>query len=177
MSAVVEQNIAALHGTPLVAGAEARTVVFGGHDGVVTLARFLRQVRALAALLPDASHAINLCEDRHRFLLAFCAAAARGQPTLLPPSHAPDAIADIQDRYPEACGLGDSERPTIKGRYWRLPDALPEEEGPLPRVDPEALAALGFTSGSSGEPAIHRKYWRAFHASTLQNFAALASLW
>ena len=75
MSAVVEHKVEVLHGIPLVAGADVRTVIFGGRDGVVTRARFQRQVHALAALLPEASHAINLCEDLHRFLLEFCAAA------------------------------------------------------------------------------------------------------
>ena len=177
MSAVVEHKVEVLHGIPLVAGADVRTVIFGGRDGVVTRARFQRQVHALAALLPEASHAINLCEDRHRFLLAFCAAAVRGQPTLLPPSHAPDAIAEIQRRHPQACCLGETGQPAIAGRYWQLPDPLPECDGPAPRVDPDALAALGFTSGSSGQPAIHPKRWRAFQAGTAQNLAALSHLW
>ncbi|MDQ3159420.1 MAG: AMP-ligase, partial [Pseudomonadota bacterium] len=44
------------------------------HRGVpVSAARFERHVRALAATLPSGSHAVNLCEDRYRFLVALCA--------------------------------------------------------------------------------------------------------
>src|SRR3546814_4967734 len=38
----------------------------------------------LAAQLPSARHAINLCENRYRFMLAFAAICVRGQTNLLP---------------------------------------------------------------------------------------------
>ena len=40
----------------------------------------------VAAALPAGRHVVNLCEDRYRFLVAFCAVALRGQTTLLPPA-------------------------------------------------------------------------------------------
>jgi acyl-coenzyme A synthetase/AMP-(fatty) acid ligase len=177
MSAVIEDSPPAPRTVPLAAGAGSRAIAFDA-GGSIPLDRFLGQAQALAALLPEGRHAINLCENRYRFLLAFCAAALRGQATLLPASRAPETIAEEAARHADSYCLGDS---AIAGpqppRYWRLPELLPEAEGASPRIDPRQLAAIGFTSGSTGEPTANPKHWDAFHASTAQNFAALRDLW
>src|SRR3546814_2103288 len=99
MSAVIQDNPETPRSAPLATGADARTIVLDPATGAVPLARFLAQARAIAARLPDGRHAINLCEDRHRFMLAFCAAALRGQVTLLPPSRAPAESARETARH------------------------------------------------------------------------------
>jgi acyl-coenzyme A synthetase/AMP-(fatty) acid ligase len=180
MSAVIEDSPPSPRTLPLTAGAGSRAIVFDA-DGPVSLDRFLAQARALAALLPDGRHAINLCEDRYRFLLAFCAVALRGQVTLLPASRAPGTIAEEAARHADSYCLGDIRFAATAQppRYWCLPEPLPEAEaeGAPPCVDPDALAAIGFTSGSTGEPGASPKRWDSFHASTCQNFAALRDLW
>jgi acyl-coenzyme A synthetase/AMP-(fatty) acid ligase len=175
MSAVIEQSgDAAL--APLVAGAPERPVVIDGAR-TITLACFLRQVRGVAASLPPARHALNLCEDRYRFLVAFCAVAMRGQATLLPASRAPAAIDDALALDPDAYCLGDAGLALPPPRYHRLPEELPELDGPAPQVADAMLAAIGFTSGSSGRPSAHRKTWGSFRTSNAQNLHALADLW
>src|SRR3546814_13388096 len=109
-------------------------------------------------------------------MLAFCAAALRGQVTLLPPSRAPDEIAREAARHADSYCLGDLEYDAPPPRYWRLPERLDEADGDPARVDPDALAAIGFTSGSTGEPAANPKPWASFQASTAQNLAALRAL-
>ena len=148
-----------------------------GPDGAISLATFLCQVRALAAVLPAGRHAINLCEDRYRFLVAFCAVAVRGQLTLLPPSRAPLVIADKLQRHTDSYCLGDGALQPELPRYLRLPDTLPAHAGEPLLLDDNALAAIGFTSGSSGEPTPNPKTWRSFRASTAQNLSALQDLW
>jgi acyl-coenzyme A synthetase/AMP-(fatty) acid ligase len=164
MSAVVEET--AIRTLPLAAGDGARPLVFGP-GGTVALGTFLGQARALAAELPDARHAILLCEDRYRFLLGFCAAALRGQAVLLPPSGAPGCVADIAARHPGSHCVGDDAID---------PCIAPLHDGATD-VAAGALAVVGFTSGSTGTPAAHAKSWAAFHASTAQNMAALRGLW
>src|SRR5690606_3770180 len=90
MSAVIQTEpgpsaAASTSRQPLARGDGARTVAFDA-GGAVSLDTFFAHVRGLARRLPEAGHAINLCEDRYRFLVAFCAVALRGQTTLLPPS-------------------------------------------------------------------------------------------
>jgi len=165
--------------TRMVAGLPERIIAFNGAVAV-TVASFEQQVRALAASLPTGGHAINLCEDRYRFLVAFCAVASRGQVNLLPPSRAPSVVTETLARYPAAYALVDGgvESFANLGRQvWRMPAALAEADGTSLLVDPEALAAIGFTSGSTGRPTANPKTWASFGASTAQNLAALRSLW
>src|SRR5690606_14913491 len=85
MSAVVHDPLqSAPHDDRLMlaAGDPARTLAFVG-GRAVSAATFLSQVRAVAALLPEAGHAVNLCQDRYLYLVAFCAVALRGQATLM----------------------------------------------------------------------------------------------
>jgi acyl-coenzyme A synthetase/AMP-(fatty) acid ligase len=176
MSAVIEDSADTIRATALAAGARDRAIAFGP-EGAISLDTFLRQVRALAAWLPDGRHAINLCEDRYRFMVAFCAVAVRGQVTLLPPSRAPAVIADELRRHAGSYCLGDQPLRPEPPCYWRLPETLPEADGAPMQVDANALAAIGFTSGSTGEPTPNPKTWAAFRTGTAQNLAALRDLW
>jgi acyl-coenzyme A synthetase/AMP-(fatty) acid ligase len=173
MSAVIQP---ARVGAPLATGAHARPFAFGP-QGAVPLGRFLAQVRGLAARLPTGRHAVNLCEDRYHFLVAFCAVALRGQVTLLPPSRAPAVVADALARHADSYCLGDQHLECEPERYWRLPDVLPELDGPVPLLDDDALVAIGFTSGSTGVPKANPKTWGSFRTSTAQNLVALRHLW
>lgn len=176
MSAVVDDHV--IHALPLAAGDGARTLVFGP-GGPVALDAFLRRAHALAARLPEARHAILLCEDRHRFLLGFCAAALRGQAVLLPPSRAPACIADILARHAGSHCLDDEAVDAVLAFDAPGPQraAAPPAESAGTGVRGDALAVIGFTSGSTGTPAAHPKTWAAFRASTAQNAAALRDLW
>ena len=166
MSAVLNATTgrgASLH-TALVAGEGSQAIAF--HDGaVICRARFRRQVLALASRLPAHAYALNLCEDRYRFLVAFCAATIRGQATLLPPARAPAIIDDLRRRHPDSHVLDDDAL-----------EVLAEDEGELPAIASDAIIAIGFTSGSTGQPQGNVKRWGAFSASTSQNLAALADL-
>ena len=176
MSAVVETSLNASPSTPIAQGDGTRAIAFDGGGGIA-LASFLGQVRGLAAALPEGRHAVNLCEDRYRFLVAFCAVALRGQANLLPPSRAPAEVADMLARHADSYCLGDRELDAPPPRYWRLPDALPNVAGPMPALADAALVAIGFTSGSTGRPQPNPKTWGSFCASTAQNLAALGDLW
>lgn len=166
MSAAVHDP--ALRTLPLAAGNGARPIVFGP-GGAVPLAAFLARASSLAARLPEARHAIVACEDRARFLLGFCAAALRGQAVLLPPSGAPGCVADVAARHPGSHAIDDA---MVGAAFAAEPLA-----GERPCVAADALAAIGFTSGSTGTPCAHAKTWASFRASTLQNAVALRHLW
>lgn len=167
----------------MVGGSPERIIAI--HRGeLVSAARFERHVCALAATLPSGSHALNLCEDRYRFMVALCAVAIRGQVNLLPPSRAPGVVAETLAHYPEAYALGDGpfepgreiER-DIRSAGWRMPEILEEVAGQPLMVDADAVVVIGFTSGSTGRPTPNAKTWRAFRVSTTQNLAALRNLW
>lgn len=147
------------------------------HGQPVELGTFVAQVRALAEQLPQAPAVLNLCEDRYRFVLGFCAAAVRGQTTLLPPSRSAATIAEVQQRHPGSICIGDGLAPEGARHWWCLPEPLPRADGPMPRIGTDALVAIGHTSGSTGVPSANPKHWGGFIASTAQNLAALEDLW
>src|SRR5947208_8529536 len=85
---------------PLLADADLQRT-FAWRNGLrISAGAFIGEVDALAKLLPSAQFAVNLCEDRYRFLVSFCAVALTGQTNLLPPSRAPQAIAETLHAYP-----------------------------------------------------------------------------
>jgi acyl-coenzyme A synthetase/AMP-(fatty) acid ligase len=130
----------------------------------VTVGRFLAEVAALAPRLPDRAHAINLCTDRYRALLGFAAALSRGQITLLSADRAPQRLRALAARYPDAQVIADGPVETT------LPVLRPdvaatradEDEAPAaPAIPAGRIAAIAFTSGSTGEPTAHPKPWGA----------------
>ena len=176
MSAVVQPSTGSPRQQPLAVGSGDRTVALDG-SGRTDLDTFLAHVRGVAAVLPAGQHAINLCEDRYRFLVAFCAVALRGQITLLPPSRAPAVVTDVLAQYADSYSLGNGLLEAVPPGHWRLPEPLPALAGEVPTIDERAMVAIGFTSGSTGHPMPSPKTWAAFRASTGQNLTALESLW
>jgi acyl-coenzyme A synthetase/AMP-(fatty) acid ligase len=183
MSAVIQHTAQPqFHATPLLSGDGAACFAFDA-AGCTTRARFAAHVRALAARLPDVTHAVNLCEDRYRFLVGFCAVALRGQVNLLPPSRTRAAIDEVRAQYPDSYCIGDGDacgcvaalRPD--GHFVAVPAELAELDGPPPQLDDAAVVAIGFTSGSTGRPTPNAKTLGSFRTSTAQNLAALQSLW
>lgn len=180
MSAVVQSSTGSSRPQPLAVGSGERTVAIDG-NGRTDLDTFLAHVRGVAAALPAGRHAVNLCEDRYRFLVSFCAVALRGQVTLLPPSRAPAVVTDVLAQYADSYSLGDGLLEAVPHGHWLLPKPLPSFAGEMPTevptIDESAIVAIGFTSGSTGQPKPNPKSWAAFRASTGQNLAALESLW
>ena len=160
----------------LVEGAPERCIAFGG-DGSIAVSRFLAEVAAVADTLPDAPSAILLCENRYRFLVAFCAVALRGQINLLPPSRMPQAIDDVLQQHPDSYCIADTELSPSPPRLHVLPVSLPQRATDMLHVDADAVAMIGFTSGSTGTPKANLKTWGSLRISNAQNLAALAHLW
>lgn len=140
-------------------------------DHTISVRRFLADVAAAARALPEGRHAINLCDDRYQFLVAFCAVAVRGQINLLPHSRAPNVVVEALDRYPGSYCLAESEPPVLPPRFHRLNpsgiDSLTDVE--MPKIPAQQVVAIGFTSGSSGQPKPNPKTWGSFVASTSLN--------
>ena len=173
---VVSEQLPSTTRHPLARGPLHRLLASGGGQSV-DLQTFFEHVRGLAAVLPSGQHAVNLCDDRYRFLVAFCAVALRGQVNLLPSSRAHAVVADVQQRYPQTYCLGDDAQQPLPPGGFLLPAVLPRLAGETPTLGEDQLVAIGFTSGSTGTPCANSKTWGSFLASTAQNLQALRSLW
>jgi len=124
-------------------------MVFAWHRGAaVTTREFEAAAQALSAQLPRKPYVVNLCEDRYAFTVAFAASLIAGQTTLLPPSRAPEAVRD-------SCAGHDchtlTEAEVFQHRAGSAHKAF--------SVDPQLVAAIVFTSGSTGRSVPHAKTW------------------
>jgi acyl-coenzyme A synthetase/AMP-(fatty) acid ligase len=138
---------------------------------------FLNDVLAVAATLPAARRALNLCEDRYHFLVGFCAVAICGQTNLLPHSRAPDVVADMLAGQPDSYALIDCDAPAPpRSHRLRLPAPPACGTPALPMIDAGQCVAIGFTSGSTGAPQANAKHWGSFCASTARNVELLRGL-
>ena len=135
---------------------------------------FLAEVQALAAQLPVARYAVNLCTNRYRFLVSFCAVMTAGQTNLLPASRAPQAVAEVMRAYPDCYALADEMLDPAPPRLF-VPKLHIVENAAIsnPLIACDQVVAVGFTSGSTGQPKPNRKTWGGFCASTALNAALL----
>lgn len=146
---------------PLLAAHQPGDVVCQWRGERVTRERFLAHVHAAAKGLPDHRFAINLCEDRYLFLVAFAAVMLREQTNLLPSSRVPRVVADVIQDYRDSYVVTDGAIAGL-GVPQHLLD-LGEIEaafgGAMPGIRAEHVAALVFTSGSTGRPQANEKRW------------------
>ena len=178
MSAVIEAGHAPQLARllPLLADGDlARPLLWrGGH--ALSAHTFLTEVLALATQLPTARFAVNLCEDRYRFLVAFCAAAVAGQINLLPAARAPQTIAEALQAYPASYALADRVPDAVTPDLFLVPATCGNVENctiPMPMLAANQVVAIGFTSGSTGQPKANPKTWGSFCASSALNASLL----
>ncbi len=146
---------------PLVRGF-APGAAFAYRDGrAIPVEVFLTEVAQLARALPQRRHVLNLCTDRYRFAVAFAAALLREQVNLLPPNETPDVMARLESLYPDAYCLHDRAEAPVSLAALAYPDSLAgfAAAGGVPELPAAQLAAIVFTSGSTGQPVPHPKTW------------------
>ncbi|MBS0432215.1 MAG: acyl-CoA synthetase [Proteobacteria bacterium] len=105
---------------PLPCAADPERVIAWRGGCAVRVADFLSEVAALAQRLPPGDAAINLCEDRYAFLVAFAALAAHGQTNLLPPTRVPRAVDEVLAAHPGSYTLGDTPLDPAPRHYLRF---------------------------------------------------------
>jgi acyl-coenzyme A synthetase/AMP-(fatty) acid ligase len=148
----------------------------------ITQQDFLNDLAVLVTRLPDKPFALNLCEDRYYFMLAFCALLIKNSVNLLPPNRQTLALTELAVDYPDcycifdkpqACNLpclfvNESLSTDKKNIAFEQPPAIPAQQ----------IAAIAFTSGSTGKPQANQKCWgtlaataRLLHQDLFDNLA------
>lgn len=148
---------------PVILGDSTRVIAWRGGEPI-SQERFLAHVAQVRARLPNHGPMINLCEDRYHFLVTYFAAIVAQHCVLLPPSRVERVVAEIEQLHPTSYRVDDS--------------ALDEQDASFDPTgayewEAEALAMIGYTSGSTGVPSAQPKRWRALHASAGHNGSAI----
>jgi acyl-coenzyme A synthetase/AMP-(fatty) acid ligase len=143
----------------------------------VTAAQFLSDARYLAKGLPDSRHVLNVCADRYQFTVGLAACLMSQRVSLLPSTHTPQVIAQLAAFAPDAFCLTDDPQCDIELPQFLFAALLPEskadgapESSSIPAIPTTQLAAIVFTSGSTGSPVPYKKTWGLL-ARCIQNGA------
>jgi len=142
------------HGSP--------TAVIAYRAGVpITARRFLSDAKRLAESLPAGVHVLNVCADRYRFTVGLAACLITKRVSLLPSTHTPEVIGQLLGFAPDAFCLTDDRGCDIGLPKVYYPGGSPGDEDAwaVPEIPVTQLAAIVFTSGSTGAPLPFRKTW------------------
>ncbi len=141
---------------------------------VVTAARYLGDVTALATRMPGTGFVVSLCEDRYLFAVTLGAALLRGLPVLLPPARTPAVVERIRAAWSPSIVACDAPDAAFPGAL------VPGDDGtgapglfPPPRIPGDRIAAVLFTSGSTGEPVPTPKSWASLRDNARAGAEAL----
>lgn len=139
-------------------------VVFRLPGEAITTAMLLDAAHRLADILPDGAYVANLCRDRLWFAVALVAAMLREEITLLTSDRSPARLRALAEDYPRLYLLTDEQlrgMPLDQHLLARSPLPVVRDAPATPSVSAAQVAAIVFTSGSTGQPLAHRKLWGA----------------
>lgn len=134
-------------------------------QGMVSAEEFLGHVETLSQMLPVGKHAINLCGNRYLFMVAMCAVILNRQTNLFPPNKNPATQSGLAARYPETYVVHDGTEVAEGLPGFDLGELSTETfqrvrfQGKVPRIPLDHLAAISFTSGSTGQSKPNDKTW------------------
>lgn len=152
----------------LVSHERGDDVVAWRYGESITVRRYLADVRHLAAALPAGRHMLNACSDRYHFTVGLGAALLTRKISLLPPTHTPEMIRQLQALAPDVFCLADAPHAinlpgfVYQDAFASAPadaEADASEACDVPLIPGNQPVADVFTSGSTGLPQPHRKTW------------------
>jgi acyl-coenzyme A synthetase/AMP-(fatty) acid ligase len=160
---------------PLIGHRDLDQIIAWRHGARVSAGQFLACAEFLAAALPAGSVVLNLCEDRYRFMVGLAAALIAGRTTLLPPNRTEGMLAQMAAAHPGCVALADELIAEARFPVMLFPDGA-EDAGRVSRVPSIAgnhLAAIVYTSGSTGDPKPNLKRWEKLVAGAHAERAAI----
>src|SRR5271163_4173794 len=162
---------------PFFTHASAQSIVAYRGGQPIEAWRFLADVAQVAALLPDGSHVLNICNDRYRFAVGFGASLLANRVSLLPPTYTPEVIRHLRALAPDAFCLTDDPQCSVDLPQLRFPDTPVLRTVPfkIPQIAASQVVACVFTSGSTGVPAQHMYGFETSLLVALQSASAFCA--
>ncbi|RKP46603.1 AMP-binding protein [Pararobbsia silviterrae] len=137
----------------LIAHRHADAIVARHRGMPITAARFIADVRTVAATLPAGTHLLNACGDRYAFAVTLAAAMLDHRITLLPSTYTPEAVERLKEFAPDTFCVADSHTEHVALPTFRYPIALPWEAAQADRSETEIDA----NGDGDGEASVERQ--------------------
>jgi len=149
----METNDASL---PLIRDFQPQAEMFVCADGIRTQQDFVRDLSVVMAelrQLAPSSYLLVLCEDRYHFTLAFCAGLVCDMTNVLPQDRQAETVQKLSAIYDSVITMTDVsiQAMLVNGKARDMT---------LPSIAKTHLAAIAFTSGSTGVPQANPKSWQ-----------------
>jgi acyl-coenzyme A synthetase/AMP-(fatty) acid ligase len=146
---------------PLLSHSSPSAVIAYRAGVAISAQRFLSDAKRLGQSLPAGHHVLNVCADRYRFTVGLAACLITGRVSLLPSTHTPEVIGQLASFAPDAFCLTDDPLCEIGLPRVHYPGepAATEVAWAVPEIPVTQLAAIVFTSGSTGTPLPYKKTW------------------
>jgi len=133
------------------------------NDEVISRLDFFKEAVILSNKLPDYHYAINLCKNNYLFALSTLAVILKGQSNILPPNTAPETIDELMLSYSGSYIIEDSDmgcgyfsyKVERASAYYIDMAVLNDAK----EIDDLHIAAIVFTSGSTGKAKPNPKSW------------------
>lgn len=138
---------------PILINSKPDTAIFWFENNVITHDKFMRDAMRVFAHINKHDYAINLCEDRYLFALAFVACMQQQQVCLMPASRAEKDIETLEEDYKDTHRIDDDLIRSLLINKTSETISLPTE------INSAQTVAIVFTSGSSGKPKANIKRW------------------
>jgi acyl-CoA synthetase (AMP-forming)/AMP-acid ligase II len=152
--------------SPLLAHESPSAVVAHRRGEAIPARRFLADAAQLADRLPPGKHVLNVCSDRYLFTLGLTACLMTERVCLLPSTHTPEVVRQLAQFAPDVFCLTDEPACTIDLPRFHFPELGPHpplgvagRSWQVPRIANHQVAAIVFTSGSTGTPLPYNKTW------------------
>jgi acyl-CoA synthetase (AMP-forming)/AMP-acid ligase II len=152
--------------SPLLAHESPSAVVAHRRGEAIPARQFLADAAQLADRLPAGKHVLNVCSDRYLFTVGLAACLMTERVSLLPSTHTPEVVRQLAQFAPDVFCLTDEPACTIDLPRFHFPEPGPhprldrgERPWEAPRIANHQLAAIVFTSGSTGTPLPYNKTW------------------
>ncbi len=127
-------------------------------------------------------HVLNACADRYHFAVGLGACLVANKVSLLPSTHTPEVIRQLQHFAADVICLTDETDCDIELPQVRYPVGIEPPAGTtalagaVPQIDSARLVAYVFTSGSTGTPVAHPKTWGRLTACVREEASRLGLL-
>ena len=150
---------------PLITHKSLDSIIAWRNGEPISVKKFLADADHLATVLPAGIHILNVCRDRYHFTVGLAAAIISNKISVLPPTHTPEVMRQLQVFAPDVFCLHDNIDCDIalpRMNYPTMSESDAEQSTKklsIPQINAQQLIAIVFTSGSTGAPIPHQKTW------------------